>query len=144
MKTKDGVEIAQVPDRTAPDEFVGLTENPFGHGCCDCGLWHLVEIALADKDGNVHPLPDGMIPAMRWVRDQEQTEHFRAGKMSREAAALSQELAAGVSPAEISLTRFGDVAIDELDRDALLRIITLLAAGKRKEEPSRIIRIGQV
>lgn len=141
LKMKDGVLIGHVPNGMAPDEFVGITENPFGHGCCDCGLWHRVEIYLADKDGNVIPLPEETIPAMRWVRDEEQTEYFRREKMSPAAAALSLDLAKGVTAREVAITSFSDVPINDLDRDALLRIITLLAAGKRQEDPSRIIRV---
>lgn len=123
------------------EEFIGISENPFAHGCCDCGLWHRVEYALVDLEGNEVPFPENTRLALRFTRDDEQTAHFREQRATPEAANLSRELKAGVTEAEVSLTMFGDVAINDLDRDALLRIITLLAVGKRQEAPSRIIRV---
>lgn len=56
------------------------TTNPFGHGCCSCGLYHQVEFALIDEAGNPVPLPEGTAVALRFTRDEEETQRLRRRK----------------------------------------------------------------
>jgi len=56
------------PARHADDgEWVRLSDNPFGHGCCDCGLFHQVEWRVVD----------GQIE-LKYVRDEGETIRLRA------------------------------------------------------------------
>lgn len=75
--TTDGKPITHMKDAEDDERFVALTENPFLHGCCDCGLFHQVEWKLVDRPEWADPnLPDKLL-ALRFTRDVEQTEHFR-------------------------------------------------------------------
>jgi hypothetical protein len=77
--TVDGKPILHLQDADKDDRFVAITENPFRHGCCDCGLFHKVEFKIVDSSGIEVDLPNGSMLALRFSRDEEQTEHFRGG-----------------------------------------------------------------
>lgn len=78
FRTRTGEEAIQAED--GGEAWFRPTQNPFGHGCCDCGLFHQVEYALADEQGNEIPLPAGAGIVLRFRRDAEETERLRAHK----------------------------------------------------------------
>lgn len=60
------------------------TANPFGHGCCDCGLAHKVAFTLVDEEDRIVPIPKGLSLALCFTRDEEATEKLRAQKSQEE------------------------------------------------------------
>ena len=56
------------------------TVNPFGHGCCQCSLFHAVEYALVDGDGEVVEMAPGVRLALRFTTDHEETKRLREFK----------------------------------------------------------------
>jgi hypothetical protein len=72
FQTKNGEEAVQGED----GGWYQPTVNPFGHGCCDCGLFHQVEIALIDEEGNQIPFPEGTAVALRFTRDEIETRRL--------------------------------------------------------------------
>ena len=74
--TRDGGEAFQAADDG--EEWFSPVGNPFGHGCCDCGLFHQVEFCLVDKKGDPVDFPEGFYLALRFRRDVEETERLRA------------------------------------------------------------------
>jgi hypothetical protein len=59
--------------------------NPFGHGCCDCGLFHQVEYQVVDKNGVL--IPDARIQ-MRWSRDHIETNRLREHRGKKSLGSL--------------------------------------------------------
>ena len=68
--TKQGDPAAHAQD----GEWLEPTTNPFGHGCCDCGLYHQVEFKVVDKRGKEIK---GARLQMRWSRDRMETFRLR-------------------------------------------------------------------
>lgn len=64
------------------EEWFVPAGNPFGHGCCDCGLFHQVEFCLVDDQGNEQPLPAGVSLALRFTRDEKETRRLREHQAS--------------------------------------------------------------
>jgi hypothetical protein len=124
-----------------------FADNPFGHACCDCGLYHQVEYAIVDSDGEVQELAEGHGPAFRFTRDDIETEKLRLLNLSMVPPHLSAEGKSIVAmlgqevPVKMVLdTTFSGVPITELGRDSLLRLVALLASAKQEQpEPSGII-----
>lgn len=78
FKTKKGADAAHARD----GEWLQPTINPFGHGCCDCGLFHQVEVRVVDKKGKVI---DGAEIQMKWSVDLEETLRLREHRKSQKA-----------------------------------------------------------
>lgn len=86
FETREGEVAAQAHN----DEWLEPTMNPFGHGCCDCGLYHIVEWRLVDAAGNV--VHDGHMKRfnlqLKFTRDEGETarlrEYRRAAPVVRE------------------------------------------------------------
>lgn len=57
-------------------EWIQLEGSPFGHGCCDCGLFHVVNYRIIDDSGE-EVLNKGLHLQMQWGRDQGETERLR-------------------------------------------------------------------
>lgn len=76
--------MIQAPDGAGlPREegWFSPTANPFLHGCCDCGLAHRVEYTLVNEEGEEIGLPPGARLALRFSREEEQTEKIRRRKV---------------------------------------------------------------
>lgn len=139
----------QAPDGSGlPREegWFSPTANPFLHGCCDCGLVHKVEFTVVDTDGVEQIFPTHQSLALRFSRDDQETAKIRLTKACANPTPEAMEIISFLSesvPTEcVAVTQFGGVKINELDRDSLLRLVALLAAGKPdKAEPSRIITL---
>ena len=75
FETKEGEQAAQAYD----GEWLQPTVNPFGHGCCDCGLFHQVEWRLVDKEGNI--VHEGYMKRyglqLKFIRDEVETARLR-------------------------------------------------------------------
>lgn len=56
-------------------EWLEPSANPFGHGCCDCGLFHQVEYRVVNYAGK--DIADAKIQ-MRWSRDEGETISLRS------------------------------------------------------------------
>jgi hypothetical protein len=65
------------------------TANPFGHGCCDCGLAHKVEYTLVDETGETVQLGAGLSLVLRFSRDMEATANLRNEKIDGRALVQS-------------------------------------------------------
>ena len=77
--TKEGIPAIQAVD--GAEEWFIPTANPFGHGCCDCGLFHWVEFCLVDEASMVQvEIPAGLSLALRFKRDGEETGRLRGYK----------------------------------------------------------------
>jgi len=73
FKTKDGANAAHARET----DWLEPSANPFGHGCCDCGLFHRVMVRIVDEDG----IPVDMRKMrlqMKWGRDEVETLRLRA------------------------------------------------------------------
>lgn len=79
FQTKDGDPAAHAHD----GDWLQPTVNPFGHGCCDCGLYHSVEWRLVDGSGepfNLAGLVDmfgDIALQLRFTRDEGETARLR-------------------------------------------------------------------
>lgn len=92
MKTTDGKDIISMPDGSnlpADEGWFMPTENPFIHGCCDCGLAHRVEWALIDKfthdiiedpDREIVLYLENLGVVLRFTRDEAETANLRKQK----------------------------------------------------------------
>jgi len=148
LKTTAGETIIPIPDGATVDTdegwFKPLT-NPFLHGCCDCGLMHKVEYTLCDDNGGEIPLPERAGLVLRFSRDNAETAHLRQKQamiklmnMTPQHHEVVNFLDISVPPGVVEDTTFSGVAIKDLSRESLLKLVALLAAGKKEE--SRIIR----
>lgn len=72
FKIKDGQEAAHALD----GEWLQPTENPFGHGCCDCGLFHLVKYRIVDDNGDTVS-GKGIHIQLQFTRDNDETLRLR-------------------------------------------------------------------
>lgn len=87
--TSTGDEMIQAPDGAGlPREegWFSPTANPFLHGCCDCGLAHRVEYTLTDATGEEISFPPGARLALRFSREELDTEKLRRRKVNEWAA----------------------------------------------------------
>ena len=149
LLTTGGEVIIPIPDGATVDADEGWFKplaNPFLHGCCDCGLMHKVEYTLCDDNGGEISLSEHAGLVLRFSRDSAETVHLRQKQamiklmnmtpQHHEAVNfLDQSVPAGL----VEDTTFSGVAIKDLSRESLLKLVALLAAGKKEE--SRIIRI---
>ena len=152
MKTTKGEVIFKAADGGDPDApWFSPTTNPFIHGCCDCGLAHQVEYAFVDRNGERVDCEElrehgwDVDLALRFTRDRIETTGIRV-QMELNKAEGNHDLQAIIAgldnevPMEIvSATRFAGVLITGLGRESLLKLVALLAAGKKEE--SRIITL---
>ena len=92
LLTASGAPIVHLQDADRDERFVAMTENPFLHGCCDCGLFHKVEYKVVDAEGCELEIPSGAMLALRFSRDEDQTEHFREGRRENGCSAAWEEL----------------------------------------------------
>lgn len=85
--TRQGDPAAQAHD----GDWLQPTVNPFGHGCCDCSLFHSVEWRLVNDNGEVHDVDflsmaagpgygNGINLQLRFIRDEGETVRLRAHK----------------------------------------------------------------
>lgn len=65
------------------DGWYAMPNELFAHGCCDCGLFHQVEYALTDDQGETVDMPEGAMLALRFTRDNGETEVLRNLKKIR-------------------------------------------------------------
>lgn len=145
FKTTKGTPILQAPD----GGWFRPTENPFGHGCCDCGLFHQVGYSFVDGEDNEVPLPEGIGLVLNFSRDDKETANIRLQKEFKQKEEFTSDnlvalqvmafLKGNVPEESIAATDFAGVSITQLDRDSLLRLVALLAAQKKAE--NRIIRV---
>jgi hypothetical protein len=147
LRTTTGQPIVHMKDAKQDERFVAMTENPFLHGCCDCGLFHRVEYKVVDGGGFELELKEGVKLALRFSRDDMETAERRLNLACSNPTAETREviafLGAYVPHETIEATKFSGVPINDLDRDSLLRLVALLAAGKPEEkEESSIILLG--
>lgn len=90
--TAGGMPIVHLQDAEVDERFVAMTENPFLHGCCDCGLFHKVEYKIVDAEGCELQIPAGAMLALRFSRDEDQTEHFRESRRAGEGIPVWKDL----------------------------------------------------
>lgn len=90
MKTIGGKDIISMPDGgnlPADEGWFMPTENPFIHGCCDCGLVHRVEFGAIDKDGEGEDYYKKQFASgelsliLRFTRDEAETANLRKQKI---------------------------------------------------------------
>lgn len=87
--TSTGDEMIQAPDGAGlpyEEGWFSPTANPFLHGCCDCGLAHRVDYTLVNEDGEEIGLPPGVRLALRFSREEVDTEKLRRRKVHEWAA----------------------------------------------------------
>jgi hypothetical protein len=152
LKTSTGAEIVKAKDggsSSPEDGWIVPAVNPFLHLCCDCGLAHQVQYAFVNAEGEdqdpvtVSKNDETLLLALRFSRDGVETARVRAhleAKKTLETVAVARVkafLVDSVPPGCVEGTFFSGVAIQDLDREDLLRLVALLAAGKKEE--SRII-----
>lgn len=69
-------------------EWLEPSVNPFGHGCCDCGLFHQVEYRVVDSKGKEI---SGAVLQMKWNRDQGETISLRSHNLIEAMQAMQME-----------------------------------------------------
>ena len=76
FETKNGENAAHVEN----GEWIEPTSNPFGHGCCDCGLFHCVLLRIVDNKGRPVDMNKFKVQ-MKWTRDGPETDRLRKHQM---------------------------------------------------------------
>jgi hypothetical protein len=70
FNTKEGDKAVHAHD----NDWLQPSANPFGHGCCDCGLYHQVTYRIVDKKGREIK---GAVLQMRWSQDRVETARLK-------------------------------------------------------------------
>lgn len=137
-------EVASVPDPAGKEVWCQPSGNPFGHGCCECGLAHSVRYRAVNDAGDPVAM-EGLHLQLRFTVDRELTAHLRE---SKEAAAPDEVkdvraiLRAHV--AEGTVTRFMGVDISLLDKEDLVRVLTIIGEQRAEQRGEKsIILPGQ-
>lgn len=139
--TAGGAPIVHLQDADVDERFVAMTENPFLHGCCDCGLFHKVEYKIVDAEGNELEIPAGAMLALRFSRDEGQTEHFRGERKEDGAvkvwAGLYQKIQDALLDASIAgVAGAGSISPSDMRLQAIHRYRTDPFFNKRIQELS--------
>jgi hypothetical protein len=95
FQTKEGDQAAQAHN----GDWLQPTVNPFGHGCCDCGLMHSVFWRLVDNEGTPIDLDimgeaagygEGWNLQLQFTRDEGETARLREHKRKTVDAAVGE------------------------------------------------------
>lgn len=141
-KYGDG-EVASVPEPMGEEVWCQPSGNPFGHGCCECGLAHAVHYRAVNDDGNPVEM-NGVHLQLRFTTDRELTAKLREDK---EAAAPAEvQYVRAILRARVPegiVTRFMGVDINLLGKEDLVRALAVIAKERQEQrEEKRIILPG--
>lgn len=81
-------------------EWLQIDGASFGHGCCDCGLFHAVNWMMVNDQGEqviaTDPCTDKPLNlAIRWTRDEEETKRLREYQAKTELERFDRERGKG-------------------------------------------------